>query len=103
MYRRQIDRHGETITIRRGEDGPACSVRARVTGYAPEHFDGGMTLGHRMVVVLAEDIPPGWPVPPRKHDVVIWAGRELIVIEVDGATRRIAGETIAYELQCSGQ
>lgn len=102
-YRRQIDAHGETITLRRGASGVECSVRARVTGFAPDHLDGGMTLGERRVVMIAEDIPASWPGPPRKRDVVVWNGIDLIVVDVDMATRRVAGETIAFDLHCSGQ
>lgn len=101
-YRRQMDKHGETVTVRRGYDGPSFTARARVTGYDAEHLIGGMTLGDRLVILLAEDIPASWPRPPRKHDVVVWNGRELIVREVDAATRRLGGETVAFELTASG-
>ncbi|MFC0217824.1 hypothetical protein ACFFJ7_05390 [Pseudochelatococcus lubricantis] len=102
MYRRQIEQHGETVKLRRGFDGAECEVLARVTGYQPEQLTTGITLGHRRVIILAETIPASWLGPPVKNDRIIWAGLTLTVTAVDSATRRLGGDTVAFELTALG-
>lgn len=101
-YRRQIEKHGERVKLRRGFDGVECEVRARVTGFQPEQLTTGITLGHRRVVILAESIPASWPGPPVKNDRIVWNGLTLTVTAVDSATRRLGGDTVAFELIMSG-
>lgn len=106
MYRRQIDTHGETITLRRVNPSPAAAttqdVRARVLGYAPEELVGAVQQGDRKIIVLAEDIG-AFPVPFRRaFDQVLLRGAQLTVQDFDDSTRRVAGELIAYELRARG-
>lgn len=101
MYRRQIDAHGETITLRKGHAGAEISVRARVMGYTPEQLVGPITVGSRRVIVMAEDVAATWGVPV-KNDRVVWNGVTLTVQDVDSATRRITGATIAYDIRATG-
>lgn len=107
MYRRQIDLHGETITLRRVNPSPTAptdvTLLAKVSGYQPEELVGGITTGDRRVIVLADDIG-SFPVPFKTGgtDKVIVRGRTLNIGVVDDSTRRIAGVLIAYDLQCRG-
>lgn len=101
MYRRQIDRHGETITLRKGVNGAEINVRARVMGYTPEQLVGPITIGSRRIVIMAEDVLGSWGAPV-KNDRVVWNGVTLTVQDADSATRRIAGETIAYDIRATG-
>ncbi|MGV6875924.1 hypothetical protein ACUSIJ_24970 [Pseudochelatococcus sp. B33] len=100
-YRRQIDAHGEAVTLRKGFDGAEISVRVRVTGFQPEQLVGSVTLGHRRIVILAEDVPSSWGVP-QKNDRVIVGALTLTVQHVDSSTRRVAGETVAFDLTATG-
>lgn len=101
MYRRQIDAHGETITLRKGHAGAEISVRARVSGYTPEQLVGPIAIGSRRIIVMAGDVPGSWGVP-QKNDRVVWNGVTLTIQDVDASTRRIAGETIAYDMRATG-
>ncbi|MGE0290268.1 MAG: hypothetical protein AB7P16_28635 [Bradyrhizobium sp.] len=107
MYRRQIARHGETVTLRRINSSPTAptnrDVRARVLGYTPDELVGEVQQGDRKIIVLAEDMG-SFPVPFRERstDRVIVRGAELAIQAVDDSTRRVAGELIAYEIRARG-
>lgn len=108
-YRRQLGRHGEDVTLRRVNASPAspteATVRARVTGYAPDELVGGVQQGDRKVVVLAEDVAAaGFPEPiqPGGRDKIVVRDRVLNVEAVDDNTRRVDGVLIAYELTVRG-
>lgn len=100
-YRRQIDAHGEPVVLRKGAAGAEITVRARVMGFQPEQLVGPITVGSRRIIVMAEDVSASWGVP-QKNDRVIWNGVTLTVQDVDSATRRIAGETIAFDIRATG-
>lgn len=109
MYRRQIDAHGETITLRRNNPAPAgpteVTVKARVSGYQPEELVGGINQGDRKVIILAEDVEmSGFPVPFNTGgtDKAVVRGRALNIGVVDDSTRRIGGVLIAYEIRATG-
>lgn len=100
-YRRQIDAHGEPVVLRKGTAGAEITVRARVMGYTPEQLVGPITVGSRRIIIMAEDVSASWGVP-QKNDRVVWSGMTLNVLDVDSATRRLAGETIAYDVRATG-
>jgi hypothetical protein len=107
MYRRQLLAHGETVTLRRVNASPAAptehQVRARVTGYQPEELVGGIQVGDRKVIVLAEDVPSGFlPFLLGGREKIVVRGKALNVERVDDSTRRVGGELIAYEMQVRG-
>lgn len=101
MYRRQIDRHGETVTLRR--DATEATVKARVRGATTEELIAGMDQRQRVVILLADDLATeGWPDRPRQNDELVMRGRTAIVEESDDDTRRVAGVLIAYEITVLG-
>jgi hypothetical protein len=109
MYRRQLAAHGEEITLRRINPSPTAAtdktVRARVTGYAPEELIGGITQADRKVILLAEDVETsGFPVPIKSgsSDRVVVRGRQMMIAAVDDSTRRIGSTLIAYEIRATG-
>ena len=109
MYRRRMDKDGETVTLRRVNASPTpptdVSVPARVMGYQPEELVGGINQGQRKVIILAEDVASsGFPAPIRQGgtDKIIVRGRTLNIQFVDDSTRRIGDTLLAYELTTSG-
>jgi len=106
MYRRHFARSGETVSLVRGFGGDTpvtvAGVRARVMGFTPEELAAGVEAGERKVVLLAEDLAATALPVPAKNDRIVWNGRTLNVVDVDDATRRVAGETIAFDLRVSG-
>jgi hypothetical protein len=106
MWRDMVDAYGETITLRRvGSPNVDKSVRARVTGFAPEELVGGITQGHRKVIVLAEDVEStGFPVPIARGglDRVVVRGKTMMIEDVDDSTARLGGTLLAYLITASG-
>lgn len=107
MYRRQIDRHGEPVLIRRILPAPAAAIeaqtRCRVLLSTPEEMVAGITSGDRRLIILAEDMEAaGWPSPVAKNDKIVLRGRTLNVQSVDDDKRRVAGVLIAYEIVARG-
>lgn len=109
MYARQMDAHGETLTLSRA--ATTASVRGRimmaVPGQATEKYTAQITdtIGQRRptAVILHDDlVSSGFPVPPLKGDRLSRGAKAFMVQEVDDMTRRIAGETIAYQLILAG-
>ena len=106
VYRRHLEAHGETVSLVRGFGGVApttvANLLARVMGYSPEELVGGIAEGERKVILLAEDLAATAIPTPARNDRVVWNGKTLNVVAVDDATRRVAGETIAFELRVAG-
>jgi hypothetical protein len=107
MYRAQVHTHGETVTLRRVNTAPApateVTLPANVRGYRPEELVGGIGLGHREVLILAEDVDRvGFPAPIRRNDRIVVGGTALTVTDVDVHTRRVAGVLIAYDIVATG-
>lgn len=116
MYRRQMQAHGETVTIQRKSLDPAPQaqgLRARITGFSPEELASGIDQGDRKVILLAEGVEREiaanrWPAPAvgapaiLKDDTLMLRGAPMNVERVDDSTRRIAGVLIAYELTVTG-
>jgi hypothetical protein len=108
-YRAALDEVGEVITIRRftgtGPNRPKfeVNVRARVTGFQPQEMIGGIQQGDRKAIVLHEDlVNAGFALPITNADFAVVQGRQHAIVAPDNATRRVAGETIAYELVIKG-
>lgn len=99
MHRRQIEAHGEEITLRR-PPSTDITVRARVTGYQPEELAGGIQHGDRRIIVMAEDVT--FDPALKRGDVALVRGSALMIEEVDNSTRRIDGELIAYDIRAKG-
>jgi hypothetical protein len=118
-YRRAIDRRGESVTFQRitGQAGqgagvtvlPAgggATVQAIVMNYQvqpdvmPVDPEGGVTLGDRQIIVLAADLlAAGFPLPLRKNDKAIVQGETLNIETLDPSKRGIAG---AIEVHAKG-
>ena len=108
-YRSTLAKYGETILIRRrtgtGPNAPVfeAPVRARVTGFTPQEMIAGIQQGDRKAIVLHEDlIAAGFALPITNSDFAVIQGRQHAIRVPDNSTRRVAGETIAYELQVTG-
>lgn len=108
-YRAALDEVGEIITIRRftgsGPNRPKfeVQVRARVTGYQPNELIGGIQQGDRKAIVLHDDLVGcGLALPLTNSDYAVVKGRQHAIRVPDDATRRVAGQPIAYELQIIG-
>lgn len=108
-YRRMIEAHGELVLIRRYTGGGSsrpkfdASVRARVSGYAPEELTGSVQQGDRKIIVLTQDlIDRQFAIPILASDKVVVRGKELAIIAPDDSTRRIGNVLIAYELTARG-
>jgi hypothetical protein len=101
MYRRQMQ-NGEMVTLKRGT--AEAVVRAKLSGYAPDELVGGITQGDRHIIMLAEDLAAaGWEGDPKRNDVILRSdGRKLNIENVDASTRRLQGETIAYDITARG-
>lgn len=107
MYRRQMDAHGETVTLRRNNAAPSLpteqNLKARVIGYQPDELIGGINQGDRKVIILAEDITT-FPLPFKTGgtDKIVVRGKPLNIGVVDDSTRRIGDTLIAYEIRATG-
>lgn len=100
MYRRQI-KNGETVTLTRG--ATSVSVRAKPSNNAPSELVGAIDQRDRFFIVLYDElVAADFPVPPAKGDRLTFAGNTLAVQAVDQATRRVAGEQIAYDIVARG-
>lgn len=108
-YRANLRKYGEVIKIRRytgsGPNRPMFEVDvvARVTGYQPDELVGGIAQADRKAIVLHEDlINAGFALPITNADFAVIAGKQYAIRVPDNMTRRVAGVTIAYELQIIG-
>lgn len=105
-YARFMEASGETVSIVRGFGTGSVvtitGVRCRPSGFVPSDVAGAVSQGERHLIVLAADIEGTAIVKPAKNDRVIWNGKTLNIMDVNDATRRIAGVDIAYDLTVKG-
>lgn len=110
MYKRMMDRNGETIAIRRFS-GPAGPNRAssdfevvsRVSEFHADELVGQAVQGDRKVIMRAEDlINGGFSLPVTTNDFLVVRGKQLRIKAVDDSTRRVKGELIALEIVAGG-
>ncbi len=103
-----IDRHGQTVTIRRrvgtgATFDPSVTVKGRVHSYRPEELIGGVQQGDRRIVIApAELIAAGWDTgdAPRKGDQVLIASA---VTTVQGCeVRYLSGTAARYDIWVRG-
>lgn len=111
-YRRAIARRGTAVIFER-INGQApnvgittATVNGIVMNYAregdilPLQPEGGVTLGDRLIIVLAADLAAqDFPLPLRKNDKAIVAGEPLNIENLDPFKRNIAG---AIEIHARG-
>lgn len=108
MYRRQLQRAGEILIIRRAvPNAPAieAQVLGRITGYSPEELASGVMQGNRKCLISAEDVEAsGFPLPLRAGgtDAVVARGAKMTIQSVDDSTRRVGGVLIAYQIGITG-
>lgn len=109
MYRRQIGRHGQIVTLERaadpGDDVPIASVnvRARLFDFAPSGIESGLQQDDRRVVFLAEDIEDfPLPIREREDDYIVIGDARFAIEAVDDRTRSVGGVLIAYDLRVRG-
>jgi hypothetical protein len=99
IYRDHLTAFGELVTLRKSGAADIGNIRARITGYRPEEIVGGIEAGHRRAILLAEDLT----VKPAKNDrIVLQDGTALVVLSVDGSTRKVGSTLLAYECQVAG-
>lgn len=81
QYARLFDMGSRRVTLLRNvTNNPAIevqNVRARVRGFKPEEITGGIQVGQRKVLILAEDVPESF-LPLRANDRVIVDGVTLV-------------------------
>lgn len=81
----------------------ATDLKARITDYKPSELLGTITQGDQRAIVLARDIiNSGFALPVTTGDKVVLYGKEHAIISVDGNTRRVEGQLVAYEIQIRG-
>jgi hypothetical protein len=96
---------GSIVVLRRPANGSGIdidvSVLAAIRGYQPHELIGGIIQGDRQVVMGNTEIEAaGWPLPPKKNDVVIVRGKTMKVIEVDIV--EVDSTIVRYNLQVRG-
>lgn len=103
-----IERHGQTVTVRRREGtgatfDPSVPVKARVHHYTPQELVGGIIQGDRRVTIApAELVAAGWNTgdAPRKGDQVLIASA---VTTVQGCeVRYLSGTAARYDIWVRG-
>jgi hypothetical protein len=93
--------HGVLV---RGDDTTGVKVRCRVYEADMLDMEGTARATTRRAVVLAKDLEDaGFAFPIQVNsDCLIWAGKTMVIKEVDEGTRRVAGRRIAFNLDVSG-
>ena len=109
IYKNDMLEVGEEIIIRRyfgvgmNRNKFEVKVLARVMSYDPQELIGTIIQGDQKLIVLVDDLETyQFPLPLIRNDKVVVRGKEINIESVDGNTRRILGELIAYELQVRG-
>ncbi len=102
MYRREIAKHGEVISIVRGAS--TWSVKARAISHTDRETSGNRVQNIRRFVIVAADlVATGFTHPfVEKSDRIVFAGKTLTITVADDTRRRIGGELIAYEIEAMG-
>jgi hypothetical protein len=99
-----IERHGETVTLRRpGTPDVDATPKAKVRGYQPHELVNGIVQGDRQVIIGATTLAAfGWPAPPSKAagDRVLIDGKPTAVQGVE--TRKIGEDAAMYVIQVRG-
>lgn len=111
-YRRARDGIGEMVALRRysgsGQartptDYAMKAVRVRRDQNADELVAGLVQRDRRFIVMLEDVEAAGFPLPINiTADRMVVRSQEVTIKDVDGDTRRIAGELIAYEITAGG-
>lgn len=110
MYRRKMGDF-ETITLRiyagsgLAQTSTDYDVPARVVKFAAEPLVGQAVQGDSEIIVLHDDlVSVSFPLPIKKgpNNKAVVRGKELQIKSVDGNTRRLKGEAIAYDLVVGG-
>lgn len=114
-YAAMMNERGETVTIRRftgtGANRPYfdAEIMAVVQSYSPELLAGSLTEATKKAIVLAQDlIDAQWPIAANTNrlivesDVIFVRGKSHVILAADDATRRVATEIVAIELQLKG-
>ena len=99
MYARQIDQHGEAMTLSRGATTQAVVGRIIHQVRVSEDLTDTVSQRNLAAVILAEDLDD---LTPLRGDRLTIGTKTFVVETVDDYTRRIAGELIAYELALAG-
>lgn len=116
QHRKFIAEIGETVLVRRySGTGPArtfveAAVGARVVGYQPNEIVGRVIQGDRKAIAIndpsaivpAGKVPLASLLPLSTSDLLVVEGVEMSIEGVDALKRRIAGVTIAFEIQVRG-
>ena len=106
QYARLFDMGGRRVTLRRNMgNSPAievANVRARIRGFKPEEIAGGIDVGQRKILILAEDIPASF-LPMRQNDRVIVDGITMVfATRPDDQTHRDGELLLAIDGIASG-
>jgi hypothetical protein len=106
MYRRQMAAHGEAAILRRfnGANETDYPIRLKILSAKPAELSGHVQTMTRRALILAADLEAAnVPLPLRpKQDRILWNGATHTIAEVDLASRRIGGTTIAAEIEMNG-
>lgn len=105
-FRELFEMGGRRVTLQRAAaNQPAQTlpnVRARVRGYTPEEIAGGITVGSRKILILAEDVPASWR-PLKTGDSVLVDGITMrFTTRPDDQTHRDGETLLAYDCMASG-
>lgn len=96
-YARQIARHGESMTLTRA--AVSETVRGRILRTKFDAITDTVQQIAPQAIILADDLTT---LVPQKGDVLTVGADGFMVDDVDGLTRRVSGETIAYTLTLIG-
>ena len=105
MYRRMLKLAGSAVELRRGsgDNASRCTLKAKLAGYKPQELTGEVQQGDTKVIFMAEDVAAfPLPIKAKSTDAIYLDGRKMTVQAVDDMTRRVGGESIAYELRVRG-
>ena len=104
QYAALFTKGGRTASIERqvANSSPTTvnNVRVRIRNFSAEEVAGGVTIGQRKVLVLAEDVTSIAPL--KSGDVVIVdSSRFQITEKPDDQTHRDGATLLAYDCVCS--
>jgi hypothetical protein len=107
-YREAIYDAGERVTVRRYFANNAswfdARVYAKVARFSGKDLVGAARQGDANVILLVSDLEAKrFPLPLEVSDKVIVDGKEMSIVDPDGATRRVSGVLVAYDLTVRGR